>query len=55
MNEDRLDALIDARQQRSALWAAACAGELTTNQLYDRLLNLRETWGDALYERPSRR
>lgn len=51
---DHLDALIDARLKRSALWAAACAGDMRTNELYDRLLDLRESWGDELYHRPGR-
>lgn len=55
MNEDQRDGLIDARIERSDLWAMACAGKITVNQLYDCLLHLRETWGHALYERPSRR
>ncbi len=55
MNPDHIDALLAARHHRSALWAAACKGEITTAQLYDGLAALRRQWGDALYDRPSRR
>lgn len=55
MMQEQSSALIDARQERTDLWAMACAGRISTAELYDRLLNLRETWGHAHYERPSRR
>lgn len=55
MSDEQQFALIDARIERSDLWSMACAGRITINELYDRLLHLRETWGHALYERPSRR
>jgi hypothetical protein len=34
---------------RSRLWAAACAGEITTEELYAQLKALRQAAGDELY------
>lgn len=49
-----IDEVIDARLERSALWAAACRGEITPAQLFARLRELRRLVGDALYDRGSR-
>lgn len=52
---DEIDERVEARQERSAIWAAACQRKISTERLYERLAALRARWGDALYERPSRR
>ncbi len=50
-----LDAdLLDARHERSALWRACCAGEITYATLLARMAVLRRRFGDRLYERPGR-
>lgn len=51
---DDTDTLIEARQERAALWAAACRGEITTEQLLARLRELHRQVGDALYARTGR-
>lgn len=50
-----LDQLIDARIERSDLWAMACAGKISTADLYKGLAALRRQFGDALYDRGQRR
>lgn len=50
VNED----LLDARHERSALWRACCAGEITYAVLLARMGELRCRFGDRLYERPGR-
>lgn len=39
---------------RTELWRAACHGELTVEELYRSLAQLRKVVGPSLYDRPPR-